>query len=154
AGEIHRYGEDQGMPYFVNQGRHHGWVSAVAVDGEGSVWAGTDAGLCKLRPHPTARGDIVERVYTNYIDEIRSILHINSLYVSRSGRLWVASSSGASQWTGDPKQPFRRWRAAEGISDRGVSAIGEDGAGNLWMATEEGARRIARDGLITYSRMD
>src|SRR5262249_32741360 len=128
-------------------------VYAVAVDGEGTVWVGTHAGLCKLRSQPASDGRIVEHIYTKEISS--SDFTINCLYVDRSGRLWVGSRGGASEWTGDSKQPFRHLGAAEGITDRGVQAIGQDSAGNLWMATGDwGVKRIARDGLITYRQQD
>jgi ligand-binding sensor domain-containing protein len=144
TGEILRYGKKQGLP--------SSRVYAVAVDGEGSIWAGTHSGLCKLRPRPAADGRIVEHVYTKEISN--SGFRVNCLYVSRSGRLWVGGS-GASEWIDNGKQPFLHWGAAEGITDRSVHAIGEDGAGNLWMATGDlGAKRIAQHGLVTFTRAD
>jgi ligand-binding sensor domain-containing protein len=154
AGEIRRYGEEQGLPFFVNQSRKDVIVSGVAVDGDGGIWVGAHSGLCKLRQQPAADGGIVERVYTSELSR-NSI--VECLYVTRSGRLWVGTRNGASEWTGDPRRPFRHWGAAEGITDTdtGVEAIGEDGAGNLWIATgDEGVKRIARNGLVTYRPAD
>jgi signal transduction histidine kinase/ligand-binding sensor domain-containing protein len=154
AGEIHRYGDKQGLPFFVREGRRFPWlVYSVAVDGEGRIWAGTHVGLCRVRQSPAPDGSIVERVYTTEISKFN--FTINCLYVDRSGRLWVGSRGGAGEWTGDPKQSFRHWGAAEGITDRAVSAIGEDVAGNVWIATgDRGAMRVARGGLITYRHAD
>jgi signal transduction histidine kinase/ligand-binding sensor domain-containing protein len=146
AGEVRRYGEREGVPRDME-------VSSVAVDGEGSIWAGTHGGLCKLRRNSAADGSIVERIFTSEIGPIPRIL---SLYVSRSGRLWAGSPGRASQCTGDSKQPFRHWGVAEKLLVRaGVHAFGEDGAGNLWMGTyDEGAKRVAPDGFRTYTEME
>jgi ligand-binding sensor domain-containing protein len=152
AGDVRRYGKQQGLPYWLIEGRPYVEVNAVAVDGDGTVWAGTYLGLCKLRRKPGVGGNVVERVFTT---EIAWYPAVNCLYVSRSGHLWVGARGGASEWTGDSPLPFRHWGGAEGLTDRGVHAFGEDGAGNLWIGTyDEGAKRVARQGFTTYSKAD
>ena len=122
SGKIRFYAEMQGLP---------ATISAVAVDGEGTVWVGTTAGLCKLRPAPGVDGRIVERVY---ITEISSNYVIACLYVTRSGRLWAGSWSGASEWTGDPKkrvpaQPRPSGRCRQYPKKRPVGEAGEGWSG-------------------------
>src|SRR5215469_5061088 len=77
----------------------------------------------RLRPHPAANGSIIDRVYTTEISSGYSYA-IDTLFASRTGHLWVGSRGGAAEWTGGPRHPFRRWAAAEGVTDRGVNTIG------------------------------
>ncbi|MBZ5723663.1 MAG: hypothetical protein LAP87_01585 [Acidobacteriia bacterium] len=151
AGEVKRYGEPNGPPNFLAQGRRQKWVYAIAVDREGAVWVGTHSGLCRLRAKPAPDGSIVERVFTAR-DGIGAG-RIYCLYITRAGRLWAGTTEGgASEFTGDPQRPFR---AAAGVVARGVQAIGEDRAGNLWIGTgDEGVKRIAHGGIMSYTRAD
>ena len=154
SGAIHRYGKQRGGPYLLSRGRDFGLAYVVAVDTEDTVWVGTHNGLCRLRSGPGADGSIVERLFDER-DGLR-YSRVNSLYVTRTGRLWIGlAEGGTAEWTGDAKRPFRMLRAAEGLVDRGSNAMGEDGSGNLWIATgDEGAKRIARDGFVTYTTAD
>ena len=154
GGAIRRYGKERGGPYLLSAGRDYGLIYAVAVDGVGTVWAGGHTGLFRLRSGPAADGSIVERAYDER-DGLR-YSRVNCIHVTPSGRLWIGlAEGGTAEWTGDPRRPFRMLRAAEGLVDRGSNAIGEDQSGNLWLGTgDEGAKRIARDGFVTYTTAD
>jgi ligand-binding sensor domain-containing protein len=104
SGETRGYGEHDGLAARID---------AVAVDPQDEVWAGGEFGLAQLvRDGPTGHC-LVKHVYRY---ELSWSGWISCLYVSRSGRLWAGTRGGAGEWTGDPKQPFRHWGAASGLT--------------------------------------
>jgi signal transduction histidine kinase/ligand-binding sensor domain-containing protein len=148
SGELRRYGVKEGLPPATGVA----WVYSVGIDGEGRVWAGTHSGLCRLVRDPAKGGKVVERVYTKEVSWNPLAI---CLYRGPSGRMWIGTRGGLSEWTGDAQRPFRHWGTAEGVTDHGVNDVVEDRSGNLWVATSDlGLVRVAHDGFATYSRAD
>jgi signal transduction histidine kinase/ligand-binding sensor domain-containing protein len=80
---------------------------------------------------------------------------VRAILETSEGRLWIGGFGGLSELTStEPDHPhFENYRAAEGLSDRGISTLAEDRERNLWVGTE-GAIKIARSGFTTYGLSD
>jgi len=114
----------------VSDGAPEGTVYALAQDGEGYLWLGTDTGLHRfdgtrfrpwsfLSPHPLPAG------------------LVQALHYSRNGELWVGfgGNGGISAIRG---VQVRTFSDADGLPRSAVNSILEDRAGTLWAATEAG----------------
>ena len=110
-------------------------VGALAQGKDGDLWVATLKGLTRihlgiLENFTTANG-LVSNVIT-------------ALEVTQDGQVWIGSQGdGLSVWTGS---------RFVGIGDRGgipraIHAIAEDGAGGLWITSNNGLTRVSLDSL-------
>ncbi|NKB72804.1 MAG: AAA domain-containing protein [Candidatus Latescibacteria bacterium] len=105
-----------------------GWGVALAVDGEGTVWAGigTDLWRCledTFEPVPLPLQN--ERAY------------IRKLQTDRQGRLWIGTHNGGLLcYDGQTMHPLA---PEEGLPNNAANAICQDREGLLWVATSGGA---------------
>ncbi len=119
-------------------------VTALAIDRDGKLWAGTLFGLWRIsidgaaprvdRKYSTADGMASERVH--------------SIFQSAGGALWVGTAMGVSERVGEL---FRNWGAGEGLNGRTVLAVNEDHQANLWLGVDHGVARIAHNGFDSFS---
>jgi signal transduction histidine kinase/CheY-like chemotaxis protein/ligand-binding sensor domain-containing protein len=133
-------------PLFEHLGLEHGLphpvAMALAQDGDGYIWIGTQRGL--------ARWD----GYT-----MRSFLHkqsdpdslpgdfIQALHVDAQGRLWVGTSSaGLAMWDKVNERFVRSPVGRNGI----ISAMASDAAGGMWVASAGGLDYLLADGRIIH----
>ena len=74
---------------------------------------------------------------------------------SSEGALWVATHSGLAVYRIlNGRENFERFTARNGLPGYGgISSLGEDRAGNLWMGAQ-GAIRVAKGGFRTYTLQD
>lgn len=106
----------------TRQGLASNWINALAVGPRGALWVGTDRGLNLLR-----NGE-VDRTYGS-AQRLPSN-EIRSLFEDRSGTLWVGTTRGAARLRDGAISPF-----PGAISSTPVVAIGEDGAGKVYLAS-------------------
>ena len=82
----------------------------------------------------------------------------SDLFRTSTGRLWLATVKGLSEFSPDPLQGgghFLNYTREHGLNEDGVRAIIEDRGGNLWCGTESsGAMKITRSGFTSYSESD
>ncbi len=106
-------------------------VSAIAKDGAGHLWFGTNGnGLVRFDP---ASGR-----YTNYVQDAanpRSLNHnrVTALRVDRRGTLWAATDFGLSRWE-PATEDFSTFRP-QPRSLVQYRSIAEDASGALWLAS-------------------
>ena len=110
----------------TRQGLVSNTIRALAEDAEGNLWVGTDAGLNRFR------NGLVDRTYTTQ-DGLPGNA-IRCLFRDRHGQLWAGTRSGAAV--------FRPGRFVRGSGQAAILALGEDGAGRLFAATEGGGLEI------------
>lgn len=150
ANDVLWVGTREGGPRQVRDGQARPWpgpaslashaARAVAADGAGGVWLGTDAGVYHLPPPPAAA-----RLYTG-ADGLPNV-QIQALLRTAAGELWAGTRAGLVRL--DPGTD-RFVPAADALGGQAVIALGEDHDGNLWAGTLKGglwrrrARRIGR----------
>ena len=120
------YTPDNGLPNLS--------VTALAQDGDGFIWVGTQDGVARWdgyrfrsykpdRRDPTALPD-------------NSIVR---LHVDPRGRLWIGTSAGGLARYDRDRDGFVTYAATPGgLSNPNVTAIADDGRGGLWVGTNGG----------------
>lgn len=115
-------------------------VRDVALAADGRVWAATAAGIAErsaagvwstLAP-PLAIGN-----------DVRGLAYADNA-------LWIAAASGL--WRRAADGVWRGWSLADGLPSVDARAVGVDGAGNAWVATNNGAARIDRNDAVLAVR--
>ncbi len=125
-------------------------VRALAQDARRRLWVATRQGL-GLVDHPTGRVDrarLIERIFG--APDGLPASNIHSLLATRD-RLWVGTVLGVATLAFDEKGSALVTSVVRGFYAWGLA---QDARGDLWVATESGARRLARRGLTTFTRDD
>ncbi|MBR7800693.1 ligand-binding sensor domain-containing protein [Undibacterium fentianense] len=133
----------QGLPQFS--------ATALAQDGEGFIWVGTQGGL--------ARWDGYR--FRNYLpipNDPRSLPdnYVVSLYSDHKSRLWVGTNGGGLARYDYQTDTFVRMPLGNnGLSHVTVNAIVGDGKNGLWLATRGGLNHFDPDtGQFQHYRFD
>jgi ligand-binding sensor domain-containing protein len=125
-------------------------------DRAGTIWAGTNWGLCQLVPDPQPDQPIVARRYTT--KDGLAYDSITSLCQSASGKLWVGTARGLCERLAVPNKEgrsFQSYTMENGLCDKAIDELTEDHDGNLWMGTPYGGvMRLAASGLASYKEAD
>ena len=108
-------------------------IRSLAADADGSVWVGTRQGLVHLAK-PSA-GQSMKTLTRR--DGLGGDM-IGSLLVAERGSkgLWAGTSGGLSRVRGDGT--ITNFTTKDGLGADIVTAMAEDGGGDLWVATEGG----------------
>jgi ligand-binding sensor domain-containing protein/AraC-like DNA-binding protein len=119
-------------------------VSAIAQDGAGDLWIGTDgAGLLRLRRGELDRAEPEWERFTHDPTDPATLGHdrVHAVLVDRRGTLWVGTraglgrrdpgSRGFTRYTSEPDSPVQ-------LIDQPIIALLEDGEGRLWMGSTPG----------------
>jgi signal transduction histidine kinase/ligand-binding sensor domain-containing protein len=124
---------------FLEDREHRVWVGSGGMGAEGRglllySFAGDEPRL--------------ERIFDKK-DGLVSDNWMNALLETSDGRILVAN--GLCEYTpqADKNAPQFRILSTEGVSD-----LAEDGSGNLWFSTENGVRRMMRNGFVNFDETD
>jgi ligand-binding sensor domain-containing protein len=147
-------------------------ISLLLVDRSGRIWTSNGNGLNLTIPTaPSASmttspgalrhcrgGSRVSRLpsasgETCRFETIAGLpLTIRSLFEGSDGHVWISTPSGVIQFDG---HAFRAFTGRHGLVNEAIKAVGEDRAGNLWIATDAGGvARLARNGFISFKEPD
>jgi signal transduction histidine kinase len=107
------------------------YIRALAEDSDGSVWVGTRQGLAHLRRF----GEQLSITTKTSADGLGGDL-IGALLFN-AGELWAATSGGLSVVRSDGS--IRNFTAKDGLGATITTAMGEDSAGHLWVASNNGS---------------
>ena len=110
----------------VTGGRTH--IGAIADDGAGGLWVGTDSGLFDLTPDTGAIRAL------HHDDGTPGSLpdgHVQAVLRDRAGRLWVGTGTGLGRRDG-ATGPFVTVPLDAAV---GVTVLFEDAAGRIWIGT-------------------
>ena len=118
-----RMRDGQAMTLSELNGLPQNEVLDICTDAQGNVWMGTKAGLVRARNLAFAHFESTEELD----------IYPTNLFVDSDQVLWVANEAGGVlEFDGEI---FVRAFEDPDINDRQISAITEDGAGNLWFGT-------------------
>jgi len=134
-------GLEQGLPHPVGV--------ALAQDGDGYIWVGTQSGLARWDGYRM-------RSFQHDAADATSLPgdFIQALHVDVRGRLWIGSaSSGLSMYD---KASERFIRPNDELSRGLITAIASDAKGNLWIGTPTGLRHydVVQGALRRYTHED
>ncbi|MDQ1833771.1 hybrid sensor histidine kinase/response regulator [Massilia scottii] len=119
-------GLDQGLPHPV--------AMALAQDGDGFIWIGTQRGLGRWDGYRML-------AFVHNASDPYSIPadFIQALHVDRRGRLWIGTATGGLAMYDKVNERFIRFPAgANGLADAAINAIASDGMGGVWVGTPSG----------------
>ncbi|NHZ42732.1 response regulator [Massilia sp. CCM 8693] len=122
-------GLDQGLPHPV--------AMALAQDGDGFIWIGTQRGLARWDGYRML--SFVHNAADPYSVPAD---FIQALHVDRRGRLWIGTATGGLAMYDKMHERFIRFAAgaagAAGLADAAINAIASDGVGGVWVGTPSG----------------
>jgi len=128
-------------------------IVSLAIDKTGNFWIGTDNGLVRMLDFYDDYPNGLFEVYRHddFNDYSLSNNPIKPIYIDNKNRLWVSSYYGGVNIY-DPD--YFRFRTIKNhplkpgsLPNNNVSAITEDGFGNLWVATDGGGLAKLRGGV-------
>ncbi len=136
AGGLARYDKEQDrfVPLPLKPGTERTHIGALADDGAGGLWIGSDDGLHHL--DTAGRLDFIGRPSGLPGGPVRSLLRDDQ------GRLWVGTAQGLA-WRAAETSSFTPISLPDGAA--GVTALLTDEAGRLWVGTQ-------RRGLFLLNR--
>jgi diguanylate cyclase (GGDEF)-like protein len=143
TGTVRAYRHDPAKPDSLV----HDSVFALAFDGTGQLWVGTDGGLDRL--------DLKSGAFRHYASDPAQPSagladpRVRALFVDREGRVWVGTQGGGlSRLDAVGGATFRTYRhdpaVPSSLSHDRVRAIHEDTAGRLWIGTDAGLDLLDR----------
>jgi diguanylate cyclase (GGDEF)-like protein len=115
--------------------------TALAEDGEGFLWVGTQNGLARwdgyhfrsYKADPGTPGALPDNL-------------IRQLHTDTRGRLWIATNSGGLARYDRDRDRFVTYGAGlNGLSSASLRDIVDDGAGGVWIATDSGLDHLRAD---------
>jgi PAS domain S-box-containing protein len=137
SGGLSRFLNGNFRTFGVQDGLGHGAVKAIARDGRGNLWVGTNAGLSQLHGEQ----------FIAYGNRSRFTAGVTALLTDHRGEVWVGTEeSGLSRIgaSGD-----RWYTVKQGLSSNRILALFEDRAGNVWVGTDGGGLDQIREDKIT-----
>jgi diguanylate cyclase (GGDEF)-like protein len=141
TGEFKTFRNDPADPASLS----HDGVYALASDGSGRLWVGTDGGLNRLDP---ATGRVERFRHDPAQPTSLSDDRVRALLVDREHRLWVGTFGGGLTRMDPGSDSFRTYRNdpadASSLGHDRVRALLEDDAGRLWIATDRGLDLLDR----------
>jgi len=132
-----------------------GVVNTMLEDREGRLWLGTNRGLALLVHRPNSDWSQPVKVYTSR-DGLRDD-NVTALLESSDGKLWAGTETGLSEFCPASTcghERFRSYTIGLPPGRSGVWTLTEDREGNVWMAYDVGAFRMAQGGFTTYDEAD
>jgi len=115
------------IPNFPSHGGSADYITCLAVDWSGNLWAGTESsGAVKI----DASGAVIYNTLTTsaFKDD-----NIHSIAIDQCGHVWVATDVGVMEYDGV-------WKSYAILPANIVNYISVDGAGHVWFGTTNGIR--------------
>ncbi|HVF30570.1 MAG TPA: two-component regulator propeller domain-containing protein [Pyrinomonadaceae bacterium] len=130
-------------------------LGSIISDQQGHVWVGSVGGTDEeigLHVYSIAGGTARKiRTYRKR-DGLHEEIWLNALLETSGGRILVGIGNALCEFVPDAEPGAPNFRL---LSTDGVVALGEDIAGNVWIATNSsGVRRLARGGFVNFSQSD
>ncbi len=124
------FGRQEGLPHPV--------PTALAQDGDGFIWIGTQGGLARWDGYRF-------HAYRQDAQKPGALPDgwIRALHIDPQGRLWIGGSAGGLALYDAAQDRFVSFALEAAIDGRThVGGITDDGAGGLWIGTDDGLRHL------------
>jgi diguanylate cyclase (GGDEF)-like protein len=118
-------------------------VTALGRDASGRLWVGTNGGLDRLEASPTAARFVAYR-YDPSKPRGLSSDSIRTIFLDSRKVLWIGTAGGGLMRYEPETDSFASYTDRDGLPGNVVQSVLEDGAGNLWIATQAGLARYDR----------
>ncbi|HEV2687992.1 MAG TPA: two-component regulator propeller domain-containing protein [Bryobacteraceae bacterium] len=152
---IYRLGDNGvAQSFTVKDGLPGNWVEMLLLDSKGRLWAALRGGLALITRQATGTWSL-EKTYSDKSGLVGT--DVKAVAEASDGTLWVGTTQGISRLRLGAGEPavFQNLTRAQGLSDRSITTLAEDQAGNIWAGTEgAGVMRIDRLGFTTYREQD
>ena len=114
-------------------------VRAAMTDSNGTLWFGTDEGLCSTDG----------QTWNCFGKEVGlSHKRVLVLFEDRLQNLWVGTQSGVNQKT---DTGFLSFSVEDGLIHERIRGITQDELGNMWFGTQKGVTRFDGDNFISFT---
>ncbi|MBN2343001.1 MAG: response regulator [Deltaproteobacteria bacterium] len=132
---VRRVGENDGLPAMG--------VNTLYPSPDGSVWAGTKAGMLQLREN----GSVARVVDVNLTGD-----HVSSIWMDLDGQMWCGTDDGVLT-------RFRISKTDVAVVDQvvrssGIRVIAEDRHGSIWVGTDDRLERYQSGAVVTTSELE
>lgn len=111
----------------IDQGLPHNTVTALAQDGQGFLWVGTENGLARF-------DGVAFRVFHQRNTKVLENDFITSLYTDKNGVLWIGTNGGGIIRHGN--RGFRRLNCSPGLDSPFIHSIGAGSGGGGTVTVE------------------
>ncbi|WP_338848417.1 two-component regulator propeller domain-containing protein [Massilia sp. W12] len=121
----------------------HEFVNALAQDGDGYLWIGTEGGLVRW---DGMRFRLWKQEAGNPYSLPENL--VVTLQTDIMGRLWVgAMGGGVARYDAQSERFIRFGIDAQGVSNGAVYALSADNMGGMWVGSMGGLDHLSKDGL-------
>ena len=150
-------------------------ISRMLVDRSGRIWTSSGSGLnltmpaapaassmapsplpgaprhCQAGPPvsvlPAAPGEACR-----FETIVGLTLTIRNFFEGSDGHVWISTPGGLIEFDG---RAFHAFTERHGLANEAIKAVGEDRAGNLWIATDAGGvARLTKSGFVSFKEPD
>jgi signal transduction histidine kinase/ligand-binding sensor domain-containing protein len=154
SGLYRRWHDGTTARYTLRDGLPDNNLHDLFQDHRGQLWAGTRLrGFFRFTADETRQPPSVAGVY----DSGGRTKWIYQLFETSDHRFWIASNTGLAEFFPDRANgigEYQVYTQRHGLSLHGITTLGEDIGGNLWLGSSAGATRLSQHGFVTYDERD
>ncbi|MDO9186393.1 MAG: two-component regulator propeller domain-containing protein [Bacteroidia bacterium] len=108
-------------------------IFAITKDHNGTIWIGTEKGLCFLKDGKIEIIEAIKKIKTE-----SGSLPIYSIFEDSNRNLWLATENGVLKYD---RKSVVKYSKLNGFTDNRVISIVQDTKGNIWFGTNDGVFR-------------
>jgi ligand-binding sensor domain-containing protein len=138
---LYTYSNGKFMPVLVNLN----YITGLAEDAQGRIWAGTHDGVRVFRD-----GDTTTVLKVRVAEGLRNNV-TTFLFADRKGNVWIGTADGLARWRNGT---ITNYTVEDGLLDNHINTILEDHDGNLWVGTQRGLNRLSGNTWSTFTQAD
>lgn len=123
--------------FTTSNGLPHNTIRHIAQTKDGTIWFGSEGGLCKLIDFTDKKINL--KVFTNELSNPSSISNNMVISILDDGtNLWLGTYGGGLNRFDKQSEKFESITQEQGLSNNVVYGVLKDARGTLWMSTNKG----------------